>query len=388
MPADVPNASVRETGPQRLATAPGLRVPLALVLLLLAILPIMVFAAATFGLEVNTRPGGAAALVGLACLLASGLAALGLSRHISETLRHIADRAGDGLPGGIRSAASGSAIRELGAHCAALDHVLAEQARHLADLERTLSETTRSEADRLACVAAIGHELRTPLNGVVGMIEAVRETEPDPERRTLLDYATRSAQTLNRLLTDLLDYARLEQRDLDLRPSAFAPRDLADELATQFRAEASHRGLAFEIGMGHDMPAALVADPDRLRQILFILVSNALHFTERGGVSVDLRFRAEEAPCIEIRVADTGVGIPEETGSKIFDAFFRDRAGIGRSQRSLGLGLSVCRGLVQRMGGSVRFDSVVGKGTVFLVTLPVGLAKTRDAASARLGERR
>ena len=251
----------------------------------------------------------------------------------------------------------------------------------------------RSEADshvrpRIARLASIGHDLRTPLNGVLGMIEAVRETEEDEDRRTLLDHAKKSAKALNRLVGDLLDYARLEQGGVTPNPRPVKLRGLAREVDRLVRPKAETQGVAFEITVDARMPQQVLLDPDRLKRILFILLSNALGFTEKGNVRVRLRWRqtAGEQACLEIGVADTGCGISEDLRPLVYEPFIRDPAGNSRPERGLGLGLSICRHLVQQMGGETRFTSIVGKGTEFTVTLPLDRMPSDTDAPYRNGE--
>lgn len=337
----------------------------------------------------------AAAWTWYAPVLAIGIAALGLafllavllSRRLLGPIRSAAERIGRGetaLAAGRKPDPLVGDVDELLTLLGAVETRLMDWQ---ADRGPRKSNGSGDRA-RIGQLAGVGHDIRTPLNGIIGMIEAVRETEEDAERRMLLDHAKQSAKILNRLLGDLLDYAKLDAGGTAPQARNVALRDLAQGVGRQFRPLASARGIGFEIAVDDGVPKWIVTDPDRLRRILSTLISNALTFTENGGVRV--RFtgihRAGREDRLELRVKDTGCGIAEDIRPRIYAPFVRGAAGNGRSALGLGLGLSICHRLVQQMGGEIHFTSMVGKGTEFTVTLPIGRADADPDAPDGHGE--
>jgi signal transduction histidine kinase len=234
------------------------------------------------------------------------------------------------------------------------------------DLARARDEAAAANAAKSAFLAAMSHEIRTPLNGVLGMSQAMAAGELSTIQRQRIDVISRSGEALLGVLNDLLDLSRIEAGRLDLDVAEFDLGRIAGEVRETFGAVAEKKGLSFSVDLG-EAEGAYLGDGARLRQILFNLASNALKFTESGGVAITAR-TGEKG--LSITVEDTGVGIPPKNLARLFTAFEQVEGGYGRAGGS-GLGLAICRKLARLMGGDVTVESVVGVGSTFTVDIPL-----------------
>lgn len=247
------------------------------------------------------------------------------------------------------------------------------------ELERRIAERTEQLRDALAEAQAankskdeflviVSHELRTPLNGMIGMGQMLARTELSDQQRKMVGIVNASADQLHGVVADLLDTLDLTAGGLKLSPET-APLDrIVEEAAAAAAAKASAKGLAFSADIGKDAAAPIECDPQRLRQVLGKLLDNAVKFTEAGEVSLRVA-RAADALTFEIR--DTGVGFDEETARRMFKPFEQADGSLTRRFGGVGLGLAICRGLVELMGGTITAESRPGDGSVFRVELPL-----------------
>ncbi|MBF5009670.1 ATP-binding protein [Burkholderia pseudomultivorans] len=244
----------------------------------------------------------------------------------------------------------------------------------------------RSEQDRSRFFAVLSHEIRTPLNALIGSIELLCRTKPSREQIDLLNIAGSASEALSALLNDILALSRLEAGEIRLCRTATDPAELVRQTADVMRIRARDKGLALTITADDALPAALLIDAARVRQILYNLISNAIRFTEAGAIDVALSFAPPDAPSepgmLTIAVSDTGIGIAPADQAVIFDAFRQVESGPGRRHGGTGLGLTICRMLAELMGGSIAIRSTPGVGSVFTVTLPARAASAScDTAS-------
>jgi len=240
-------------------------------------------------------------------------------------------------------------------------HVLRQRAR-------------RSEHNRSRFFAVLSHEIRTPLNALIGSVELLRQTTPSREQTHLLHIAGTASEALSALLNDILTLSRIEANEIRLCRTATDLAELTRQTADVMRIRAREKGLALTITPDAGLPAALLVDAARVRQILYNLMSNAIQFTETGAIDIALSFAPPDAPSqpgtLTIAVSDTGIGIAPADQAAIFDAFRQVESGSGWRQGGTGLGLTICRMLAERMGGSIAVRSTPGTGSVFTVTLP------------------
>ena len=246
----------------------------------------------------------------------------------------------------------------------------------LASLREAKTAAEAANASKSEFLANMSHEVRTPLNGVMGMLQ-VLQTTPQSERQA--DCTTKALQSCRRLadlLGDILDLSRIEAGKLSLNPVPISITGMFDQLADLFRTVGQERDVALLFRSDGDTPPSVFADSARLQQVLVNLVGNALKFTEAGTVTVEARTLSPKRPgtCrILFLVADTGIGIPDEKLPRLFQPFAQAHEGYSRTHQGAGLGLSICKRLVDLMGGNMAVISEEGAGTTiaFTLTLPV-----------------
>jgi len=240
-------------------------------------------------------------------------------------------------------------------------------------------------------LANMSHEIRTPLNGVLGMAQAMEHDALTDLQRERLDVIRKSGDMLLAILNDILDLSKIEAGKLELEQASFDLEDLARGAHAAFTAIANRKGLSFSLTVEGSAAGAYLGDSTRVRQILYNLVSNALKFTETGEVRVRIFGQPRG---FGMTITDTGVGIEPDRVAHLFQKFEQADASTTRKFGGTGLGLSICRELAHLMGGAITMESVIGRGSVFTVTLPLdrsaeagALAAIASAPEAELGER-
>nr|WP_311767409.1 ATP-binding protein [Burkholderia stagnalis] len=222
-------------------------------------------------------------------------------------------------------------------------------------------------------LATMSHEIRTPLNAIVGNLELMERAEISAPLRRRLGTIMSSSDALLRVINDVLDLSKAESNQMVLEHIAFDLRALLRDVAAIFRPLADAKHLALICRLSPELADGYVGDPVRLRQVVTNLVSNAIKFTEHGTVTVDARLSPIEAGTrrVELVVSDTGVGIPEESMSTLFDVYIQADASTYRRFGGTGLGLPLCKRIVGLMDGELSVDSRFGEGSNFVVTLPL-----------------
>jgi PAS domain S-box-containing protein len=223
-------------------------------------------------------------------------------------------------------------------------------------------------------LANMSHEIRTPLNGVLGMLQLMEMTSLDEEQRGFVSTAINSATRLTRLLSDILDISRIESGKLVIYETQFRIDAIKESVFELFAPIARQKNLDLNFLLAENVPARMVGDEMRLRQILFNLVGNAIKFTEKGGITAEISMLpcSTEHECrLFLCVSDTGTGIPEERLKDIFEPFVQVDGSYVRQHQGAGLGLSIVRRLTQMMNGSLAVDSAPGEGTVICLSLPL-----------------
>lgn len=238
--------------------------------------------------------------------------------------------------------------------------------RELRQLHDRLAETDRLKDQFLA---AFSHELLTPLNIILGYADILGETAGaglDAESRDCLERISRGAANLARTINSTLDLARLRINEIRPIPQTVDVAALVADTAERFVAQAAAKGLEL-VCAGPDEPVPALTDPDRVRQIVSNLIDNAVKFTDRGRIEVVVGATPD---AVSIAVGDTGIGIQPADRARIFDDFRQADGSSTRVYGGCGLGLSVCRRLVQLLGGTIGVESAPGQGSRFSVTLP------------------
>ena len=223
----------------------------------------------------------------------------------------------------------------------------------------------------------MSHELRTPLTSIMGYAGLLKASDRLPA--DLHRYSEKiwgASQALRGIVSDVLEIARLEAGSLDLMCEPTSARQIAQDVLGLVADQAHAKNLSLSLTSASDVPPVAV-DPARLRQVLLHLASNAVKFTSEGGVT--LRVRAEAANCVEIDVIDSGIGIPTERLSAIFEHFAQADSSTAKAYGGTGLGLSIAKRLVNGMGGELRVRSTLGQGSTFSVSLPIALSSSEYA---------
>ena len=241
------------------------------------------------------------------------------------------------------------------------------------ELESARREAEAATASKAAFLANMSHEIRTPMNGVMGFVELLLASDLDSSQRRHLTLIRESAQTLLKLLNDILDLSKIEAGQLEVNAEPSCVRHDIGACVRLMTPIAEQKGLELVAEYAPDFPDGVLVDSLRLRQILFNLVGNAVKFTNRGSISVSLgeSVDSEGGRVMVIGVADTGVGIAEERKAAIFDAFVQADVSISRRFGGSGLGLSISRRLARLMGGMITLESWEGKGTTVTLELPL-----------------
>ena len=238
-----------------------------------------------------------------------------------------------------------------------------------------LARRAAAEADEAKSrfLATMSHEIRTPLNGILGFAQLLHDEIQDEARKADVRKIIETAEVLTRILNDILDFSRIEEGKLLLESRPFNLSELIESSASLFHADAKRRGLAFVVQAEVPHDARLLGDPTRLKQVVNNLLSNAMKFTLQGHVrlAVDCEVGTGAEALLRVRISDTGIGMAPEVVQRLFQRFEQADAGIFRRFGGTGLGLAICKGIVDAMGGRLAVESQLGKGTSFLLEVPL-----------------
>ncbi|MGE3935555.1 MAG: ATP-binding protein [Rhodospirillaceae bacterium] len=261
-------------------------------------------------------------------------------------------------------------------------HLAGGRERILEALKKSKQAAEEASSAKSRFLAVMSHEIRTPMNAVLGMAGVLLESPLSDAQRKQVRLIRDSGDSLLGLLNDILDFSKLEARKVEIERIPFDPSTLTTDAASVMGPRADAKGVAFTVSIAPDLPAAVLGDPSRLRQILFNLISNAIKFTDSGSVTVAIRRAAHVAGALEWTVADTGIGIPRDRIDRLFEEFAQADISITRRFGGSGLGLVICRRLVDLMGGTIAIESEPGRGTVAVVTVPMDEADAGALAHA------
>jgi PAS domain S-box-containing protein len=262
------------------------------------------------------------------------------------------------------------------------DQRRAAEALRVSTIEALAASRAKSEF-----VANMSHELRTPLNGVIGMLELLEDTPLTGEQRALVRTAVSSGDALVGVVNDVLDFSKIEAGKLELERRPFDPREIAESTCEMLAPEAHAKGVELTLWVGETVPATLVGDGHRVRQVLTNLLANAVKFTARGEVSVRVEADAvlDGSVRLRVEVCDTGIGIEPEQLARLFEPFTQADTSTTRRFGGTGLGLAISRRLVAIMAGALTADSSPGSGSTFRFDVPLQVASgPRPSRRARV----
>lgn len=238
------------------------------------------------------------------------------------------------------------------------------------ELVQASEEALQLSSIKSTFLSNMSHEIRTPLNSIIGFTDILKDTTLDKDQTDYVTTIHRCSESLLHIINDVLDISKIENGLLQIDRHKFDIQELHRGVCKIFEAKCLEKKLTLEIDIDPNIPAYALGDSHRLRQILMNLVGNAIKFTDKGRVCISLQKSAQTA-LYEWKVSDTGRGIRLESIPKLFRSFYQEDAKISRTFGGSGLGLMICKNLIEMMGGNIRVESRLGEGTTFHFTLPL-----------------
>ena len=245
-------------------------------------------------------------------------------------------------------------------------------AERTGELEEAKEKAESSSQAKSRFLANISHEIRTPINGILGFAKLLRKTPLDNAQRDYIKTIAGSAGTLLTIINDILDYSKVESGKLEIVEQNFDIAELAESVVSLLAVEAYEKGVELIIRLDPNLPIELIGDPTRIRQVIINLLANAIKFTDQGAIVLNVSVaESDTGSRLMVLVTDSGIGIGEDDLQQLFEAFSQVDASITRRIGGAGLGLAICKQLVERMGGTIGVESTPGEGSRFHFELPL-----------------
>ncbi len=251
--------------------------------------------------------------------------------------------------------------------------------RAFAETAESLFKAEAADRAKSEFLANMSHEIRTPMNGVLGMAELLAKTELTPRQKTFTDVIVKSGNALLTIINDILDFSKINAGQLTLDPAPFRLAEAVEDVATLVSARVAEKNLELIVRVDPRLPPFVVGDAGRFRQIITNLLGNAVKFTEKGHVLVDVGGEIVDGVAhLKVRVEDTGIGIPADKLQSVFEKFAQVDASSTRRHEGTGLGLAIGARLIDLMGGKIGVESEIGRGSVFWFTAPLPVHEAQD----------
>ena len=250
-------------------------------------------------------------------------------------------------------------------------HDVTERRKAAEELIRAREEAESATQAKSGFLATMSHEIRTPLNGVIGMGRLLSQTSLTPKQQEFVDSILLSGDALLSVINDILDFSKIESAKMELEYKPFALKRCIEETFDLMASKAIEKNLSLQYSIARDVPVYVYGDITRLRQILMNLVSNAIKFTQKGKISINVSRSKTLGDKIELRfdVRDTGIGIPQDKIARLFRSFQQADSSTAKTYGGTGLGLAICKNLVELMGGKISVESKVNAGSDFIFTI-------------------
>ncbi|MGZ4999350.1 MAG: PAS domain-containing protein [Methylomonas sp.] len=250
------------------------------------------------------------------------------------------------------------------------DRVLIEQ--RLLEAKQQAEQATQVKSEFLANMS---HEIRTPMNAIIGLVELCLNGNISSKQRDYLERVETASQSLMTIIDDILDFSKMEAGKMQMEAIPFMLGDFLDQVYSTMSELSARKGIQLTRPATGSEYCAVIGDPQRLRQILINLIGNAIKFTEHGEIRINLKelYRTAERICLQFSISDTGIGMDAEKQAKLFQAFSQGDSSVTRNYGGTGLGLIICKQLVEQMGGNIRVSSQENEGSTFTFTVMLGI---------------
>ncbi|MFO6424515.1 PAS domain S-box protein [Motilimonas sp. KMU-193] len=246
---------------------------------------------------------------------------------------------------------------------------ISAQKKNEARLKQARQQAEQASEAKSRFLATMSHEIRSPLNAIIAMTDMLLESELNAEQQELVQLASQGGHTLMALINNILDFSKIESDHLVLQQDWFSLQQTAEAVVTLLAPQAQQKDIALCLAIDPDLKQSYFGDPLRLSQVLINLISNAIKFTEQGGVAVTISIQRQQG--IDIQVQDTGIGISESDQHNIFSEFVQAESSSNRRFGGSGLGLAISQRIIELMSGTIEVESTLGQGSVFTVWLPL-----------------
>lgn len=297
---------------------------------------------------------------------------LGLKSHISNVRR----------TGDLSKLYNNEQDDEIGTLAREFDFLAIELGQSQHNLVEARDRAEAASKAKSEFLANMSHEIRTPMNGVIGMTEVLLRTELSTRQQHLAHTVKTSGEMLLKVINNILDFSKISAGKAQIDNTTFQTKQLIQDISAVVAESAQSKGIEYLVKLERELPKTLIADEQRIKQVLVNLIGNAIKFTEQGEVVLSIERMAEKETkgenCLTLgfRVSDTGTGIRREALPNIFNSFSQADNSTTRDYGGTGLGLTISKGLAEMMNGTIEVSSVYGQGSEFLVTLPVRVAQT------------